>query len=103
MFQITQHSRDEKLIESLINYGFAGCGRLARGSDNKVQFRVEKFSDNYEIIRKFFGDNKIIGVKYKDFQDWSFIAQIMQNREHLTKQGLEKVIKIKEGMNKGRA
>lgn len=67
VFQITQHSRDEKLIESLISY--LGCGRLVTSSDGKVQFRVEKFTDNYEKIRKFFDDYIIRGVKLEDFND----------------------------------
>lgn len=46
VFQITQHSRDERLMKSLISY--LGCGRLVTSSYGKVQFRVEKFSDNFE-------------------------------------------------------
>ena len=52
IFQITQHIRDERLIQSLISY--LDCGKLVTSSDNKVQFRVEKFSDNFEKIIKFF-------------------------------------------------
>ena len=52
VFQITQHSRDKKLIESFISN--LGCGKLVTSSDYKVQFRVGKFSDNYEKIQEFF-------------------------------------------------
>lgn len=67
IFQITQHSRDEKLIKSLISY--LGCGRLVTSSDGKVQFRVENFAANYEKIRVFFAKYKIRGVKLEDFKD----------------------------------
>lgn len=67
VFQITQHSRDKKLIESFISY--LGCGKLVTSSDNKVQFRVGKFSDNYEKIQEFFGKYKIQGVKLENFKD----------------------------------
>ena len=69
VFQITQHSRDERLIKSFISY--LGCGKLVTSSDNKVQFRVEKFSDNYEKVQMFFlcGNHKIRGVKLEDFKD----------------------------------
>jgi len=82
IFQITQHSRDEILIQSLISY--LGCGKLVTSSDSKVQFRVEKFSDNYEKIVQFFGNHSIRGVKLEDFKDWSTVAKLMWNREHLT-------------------
>lgn len=101
VFQITQHSRDKILIQSLISY--LECGRLVTSSDGKVQFRVEKFSDNYEKILKFFYSYNIRGVKYEDFKDWSSVAQLMRGGEHLTTEGLGKIVKIKAGMNKGRA
>lgn len=101
VFQITQHSRDKILIESLISY--LGCGRLVTSSDGKVQFRVEKFSDNSEKIQEFFGSHKIRGVKFEDFKDWSAVAKLMRGGEHLTPEGLDEIVKIKAGMNKGRA
>lgn len=67
VFQITQHSRDERLIQSLISY--LGCGILVTSSDGKVQFRVQKFGDNSEKILKFFDNHKIRGVKLEDFKD----------------------------------
>ena len=100
VFQITQHSRDERLIKSLISY--LDCGRLVTSSDNKVQFRVGKFSDNYEKIIKFFDNSKIRGVKLEDFNAWCSVAKLMLNQEHLTEEGINKIIKIKKGMNKGR-
>ncbi|GAA5133805.1 hypothetical protein GCM10023339_69910 [Alloalcanivorax gelatiniphagus] len=67
VFQITQHSRDTILIQSLISY--LDCGRLVTSSDGKVQFRVEKFSENFEKILNFFYSYIIRGVKYEDFKD----------------------------------
>lgn len=67
VFQITQHSRDERLIQSLISY--LGCGKLVTSSDGKVQFRVEKFSDNFEKILEFFSNHNVRGVKVEDFND----------------------------------
>jgi hypothetical protein len=95
IFQITQHSRDEKLIKSLISY--LGCGRLVTSSDGKVQFRVENFAANYEKIRVFFAKYKIRGVKLEDFKDWCLVAELVQGKEHLTQEGLDKIEKIKRG------
>jgi len=101
VFQITQHLRDEKLIQSLISY--LGCGKLVTSSDGKVQFRVEKFKDNYEKIIQFFHNHEIRGVKLDDFKDWCIVAKLMASREHLTTEGVNGIVKIKAGMNKGRA
>ena len=100
VFQITQHSRDYILIQSLISY--LGCGKLVTSSDSKVQFRVEKFFDNFEKILKFFYNHKIQGIKLEDFKDWCKVAKLMQDKQHLSPEGLKKIVKIKQGMNKGR-
>ena len=48
-FQITQHSRDEKLMESLISY--FGCGNLDKDPRGPyVNFIVYKYKDIYEKI-----------------------------------------------------
>lgn len=98
-FSISQHKRDLKLIESFISYFNSGYVIEDRGS---VYFYVVKFSDIYEKIIPYFKDNKILGEKSKDFNDWSEAAEIMKQSKHLTKDGLTKIIKIKQGMNLNR-
>lgn len=42
------------------------------------------------------------GAKLQDYQDFVKVAELMQNKAHLTQEGLDEVIKIKNGMNKNR-
>lgn len=98
-FQLTQHVRDEQLMRSLIEC--FGCGNVYFNGE-AVDFIVEKFSDIETKIIPFFNKYPIVGVKSQDFQDWCFVGKIMQDKEHLTQDGLDKIIKIKAGMNKGR-
>jgi hypothetical protein len=101
-FQITQHSRDEKLMTSLITY--FGSGMIEKNSkDPNVTFSVYKFSDNYEKIIPFFKKHKLLGIKSKDFADWCKVAELMNKKDHLTPSGLDKIREIKSGMNKGRS
>lgn len=68
VFQLTQHLRDEKLINSLISY--FGCGKMYKKSNvEAVDYKISKFSDLTEKLIPFFYKHKIIGVKYKDFND----------------------------------
>ena len=66
VFQLVQHSRDEFLIKSLIE--FFKCGSI-RHYKEAVFFRVEKFSDLITKIIPCFNKYPIEGVKSKDFQD----------------------------------
>ena len=61
-----------------------------------------KFVDINKIIIPFLEKYPIIGVKYKDFKDFCQIADMMQNKDHLTPEGLIKISNLKEGMNTGR-
>ena len=99
VFKLTQHSRDEQLMRSLINYFHCGQVSLVR---TWVDFRVTKFKDIDEIIITFFQKYPIQGVKALDFADWCQVAELINEKKHLTMDGLEKIKKIKDGMNTGR-
>ena len=62
----------------------------------------KKFSYIIEKIIPFFNKYPILGVKYLDFLDFCKVAQIMKNKNHLTKDGLEKIKLIKTEMNRNR-
>lgn len=101
-FRLSQHSRDEELMRSLISY--FGCGFLVKESRGPaVEFNVYKFSDIYGKIFPFFRDHQVRGVKAKDFQDWCEVLEIIQAKGHMTQEGLDKILKIKAGMNKARS
>ena len=69
-------------------------------------FRTEqvcnKFTDIYDKIIPFFNENKILGIKSEDYLNWCKVAELVKEKKHLTKDGLDQIIKIKENMNKGR-
>nr|YP_009663663.1 LAGLIDADG endonuclease [Dactylella tenuis]QCW06801.1 LAGLIDADG endonuclease [Dactylella tenuis] len=101
VFQITQHARDEQFLRNLIQV--LGCGYLKKKTNQEVwDFVVTKFSDINEKIIPFFLNYPIQGEKLNDFQDFCRIADLMKNKAHLTKEGLDKIRLIKSGMNKGR-
>ena len=99
LFIITQHIRDELLMKCLIDYFY--CGRLYRKRD-VYEFQVSKFSDICEKVLVFFDKYPILGEKAKDLYDFSVVSSLMKSKVHLTKEGVAKILKIKEGMNRGR-
>ena len=99
IFQLTQHSRDEKLMRSLIE--LLKSGKIHKDRDS-YKFCVTKFDDIVNKIIPFFKKYPILGVKALDFADFCKAAELMKNKAHLTKDGLEEIRKIKAGMNTGR-
>ncbi|OTA71343.1 hypothetical protein M434DRAFT_402737 [Hypoxylon sp. CO27-5] len=91
-FQITQHSKDKVLMENIVNY--LECGYLSVRGDI-IDYHVTKFSDILEKIIPFFDKYPILGVKQKDFEYFKSVASIIQNKKHLTEEGLLKIKEIK--------
>jgi len=100
-FTITQHRRDIELLKSVIT--FLDCGIIAPNPlDSTVKLVVSKFSDITEKILPFFDQYLLNGVKSKDFEDFSKVAELIKSKSHLTQEGLEQIRKIKLGMNSKR-
>lgn len=101
-FRISQHSRDIRLMEKIIEYFQAGKIYKYSGGKSAVSLSIVDFSDITNIIVPFFNLNPIIGVKLYDYLDWCKIHSLMVKRAHLTVQGITSISEIKSGMNRGR-
>nr|YP_010044467.1 NADH dehydrogenase subunit 2 [Tolypocladium guangdongense]QPF24412.1 NADH dehydrogenase subunit 2 [Tolypocladium guangdongense] len=98
-FRVSQHSKDEQLLKSFVDYFDCGNFNYHDKEKKAVIFVVRKFGDINNKIIPFFNKYKIIGVKCKDFIDLSEVARIMESKNHLTLEGYKKIRKIKENMN----
>ena len=98
-FQVTQHIRDQQLLFCIVKN--LGCGKIYKKGE-AFDFRVSKFADITEKIIPFFKKYPIRGVKALDFKDLCLVADMMMDKKHFTKEGLEQIRKIKSGMNTGR-
>lgn len=102
IFILAQHSRDMALLQSLVDY--LGCGRYTpRVNQEAGDFMVTKFADFRDKIIPFFAKYPIAGVKSLDLADFCKVAELMQQKAHLTEEGLAEIRLIKAGMNLSRA
>ena len=100
-FSITQHSRDEVLLNNIVTY--LNCGRYYKSpTRNEGQYLVTVFSDIYEKIIPLFNEYPLIGVKKEDYLDFVRVAELIKSKDHLTEEGVEKIKLIQNNMNKKR-
>ena len=78
---------------------YLGCGHVYKNKD-VLDYKVSKFSDLTDKIIPFFKEYP--GVKSKEFADFCRVAELIKDKKHLTPEGLEKILEIKAGMNRGR-
>jgi hypothetical protein len=87
-----QHNRDLVLLESLIKY--LGCGRCYL-SRNEATFIISTFADLSEKIIPLFNQYPLLGTKQEDYLDFFRVAELIKSKDHLTKEGAEKIKIIK--------
>ena len=100
-FRIVQHEKDESVLFEIQNYFGFGNIKINRKDHHgtRKEFKVRGL-ENLNKIVKFFKDNKLKTSKKKDFEKFSEIIKIMNNKEHLTKKGLDKIAKLISEMNR---
>jgi hypothetical protein len=98
-FSIAQHYRDEALLNNLRDY--FGCGILYKNRET-FELVFANFTEIENKIIPFFVKYPIAGIKLLDFKDFGKVANIIKEKGHLTIEGRDAILKIKEGMNTGR-
>ena len=54
-----------------------------------------------KVIKEHFDNYRLHTKKRADFELWSQAFDLIESKEHLTKEGLHKIIGIRAGINKG--
>ena len=114
-FSINLNIRDAEVLKGLVIYfntlnktSTVVKGKLNQEnqyvskSDNTVSLAITKNSELIEIIIPFFEKYPIQGVKSLDFSDFKKVAMMIGAKEHLTIEGLNRILEIKLNMNKHR-
>ena len=100
MFLITQHVRDLDLIKKIKVY-LDDVGSIDTKDDNAIQLRIFTFKEINEVIIPHFDKYPLITQKRADFELFKLAIEIINQKGHLTSEGLQKLVAIKSSMNKG--
>lgn len=98
-FQIHLHKKDLFILQAIKN--FLGVGKVYVQSEvSAVEYRVFSIKD-LKVVLDHFEKFTLITQKYGDFELFKQAYLLLINREHLTMEGLRKIISIKASMNNG--
>ena len=92
------HERDENILNQIQNY--FGVGSVFNHREQSKQYGIRSIKDLQMIITHF----DKFSLKTQNLNDYELFKKayyIIINKEHLTKEGLDKLIQIKSLMNKG--
>jgi len=124
IFGTCLHLRDKEILLGILNYfynsfedltpSFSGFRKEKQSqlskklsiqqkyiydTDKTSLLQIKNYSDIRNKIIPFFNEFPILGVKSLDFNDFKLIANLIDNKEHLTPEGLNQIIEIVKGMN----
>lgn len=98
-FSIALHIKDLALLETI--QLSLGVGKINyQHSLQSVQLIVESIKEIERIIEHL-EKYKLITQKRSDYEQFKKIFNLMKNKEHLTKDGLEKIVALKSSTNLG--
>ena len=114
-YSINLNIRDAEVLKGLVSY-FSHFNKpntevkvklnpenqYVSKSNNTVSLAITKISELMEVIIPFFEEYPIQGLKSLDFSDFKKVALMVVSKEHLTIEGLNKILEIKLNMNKHR-
>lgn len=98
-FQIMLHIKDKDLLLNIKSF-FSEIGDVSY-SKNVAIYRVQKLHDIINIIIPHFNKYLLITQKQSDFILFKDIVYLINNKAHMNKEGLIKILSLKASLNKG--
>lgn len=98
-FRIVQHERDIQLLYALKKFFKCGVVRVNHG--DRYELRVRKLESLSKIVVPFFEKYSLKTKKKQDFLKFRRIIRFMEQRKHLTQEGILEIIRIAKQMNRG--
>ena len=98
IFSISLHNKDLKLLEAIQRT--LKTGKIYKHGVDSIQYRVSSLK-NLQIITDHFDSYPLITQKSADYLLFKQAIAIIKNKEHLSREGLLKLVGIKATLNWG--
>ena len=103
-FIVTQGAKSKEVLYTIQKFFNCGNVYVNRRFDNHnediYRYCVRSLSDLKVSIIPFFKENNLLTNKQKDFEFFCLIMDLINDREHLTLEGLSKIAEIAMKMNR---
>uniref|UniRef100_W1IB45 LAGLIDADG endonuclease n1 TaxGibberella zeae PH-1 RepIDA5J034_GIBZE n=1 Tax=Fusarium pseudograminearum CS5834 TaxID=1318459 RepID=W1IB45_FUSPS len=104
-FTINLHVRDLDLLKLIQSFSFAshyfGVGRIGKERNGCRDFTIGSLDQIITKVIPHFDKYPLKTNKYSDYLLFKQVVMMMQRGEHLTAEGLQKIIGIRASLNRG--
>ena len=98
-FAVHLHIREQEVLKGLSQFFEFEQDKYIYFTETSVAFQIVNTSDILNIIIPFFDKYNIKGAKELDFIDFKKVAEIVNSKDHLTEDGFNRILTIKDNMN----
>ena len=99
-FELALNEKDKFLLECLRKT--LGVGNIFFNQlDSTYKFKVSNTEELYSVIIPFFIKYNLLTQKRADFELFSQIIEIIKRKDHLTTEGLQRIVNLKVNLNRG--
>jgi uncharacterized protein YunC (DUF1805 family) len=100
-FTVVQHEQDVKVLHALKDYFACGVVRVNRKdkTSTRMAYRVRGLKHLLDIISPFFMKHQLKTYKNVEFRKFRRVLLMMNEKKHLTKQGVDEISSIVQTMN----
>jgi hypothetical protein len=92
------HKKDLSILEDIKKT--LNIGKIRKSGVNCVQYVVESFKE-LQVIVNHFDNYPLVTAKVSDFLLFKQCFELIKNGEHLTEEGLLKIVTLKSSLNWG--
>lgn len=97
-FSVSQNYDRVEILE-LFKSNF-NCGSIRPDkSDKTLKYEVRSLSDLLAKVVPHFDEYPLLSSKHKDFEIFKTICELMRDKEHLTRNGFNKIVDLAYSMN----
>ena len=98
VFIIKLHKKDLSILEDIKKT--LHIGKIRKSGENCVQYVVESFKE-LQVIVNHFDNYPLVTAKVSDYLLFKQCFEMIKNGEHLTEEGLLKIVTLKSSLNWG--
>jgi len=98
VFIIKLHKKDLSILEDIKKT--LHIGKIRKSGENCIQYVVESFKE-LQVIVNHFDNYPLVTAKVSDFLLFKQCFEMIKNGEHLTEEGLLKIVSLKSFLNWG--
>jgi hypothetical protein len=100
---ITQNTTSVKVLHLIKD--FFGCGSMVihNKTGDRMRFQITGLKDINNILIPFLDKYTLLSSKFLNYQDFKKAVKLINNKEHLTLEGIQKLKYLSKNMNTGRS